>query len=164
MNANTQSRMVQLGLAALLGLGAVAVMTTASEVDASVNEVNPACSNANVVLSVGFDGNKDQELNRLRTFFENKRVWRVVGAEGPGPDDYQAGVAGKIQIRTWEVTARYNGGPEKAFTVHCGAGGTCNEIAKLWASEYKDWKPAPYLWCGDMNAVLSNPTVESPKP
>ncbi|MBM4357826.1 MAG: hypothetical protein FJ096_06925 [Deltaproteobacteria bacterium] len=164
MNAIKQSRQVQFGLAALLGLGAVAVMTTATQVDASVTEVSAACSNANVVLTVGSDGNKDIELGRIRRFLENKRVWRAYPACSDGdvcgdPNGYQHGAAGKVQIRTWDVGASYNGGPTKAFTLRCGAGGTCNEIAKLWASEHKDGKPVPYLFCGTDNAVLKTDSI-----
>ncbi|MBM4357825.1 MAG: hypothetical protein FJ096_06920 [Deltaproteobacteria bacterium] len=170
MNATTQSRKIHLGLAALLGLGAVAVMTTASEVDASSAETNPACSNANVVLSVGSDATKDQELGRIRRLLKNKPDWKAFAACNDGdvcadPNGYQHGVVGKVQIRTWDVSATYNGGPTKAFTVRCGAGATCNEIAKQWVSDHKDPKPAPFLWCGGDSAVLKTDSivVENPE-
>ncbi|MBM4357823.1 MAG: hypothetical protein FJ096_06910 [Deltaproteobacteria bacterium] len=167
MTQINHARGVQVGLAALLGLGAVAVMTTASNVDAAANEVSPLCSNANLVLSVGTESNKEEELNRIRRFLENKKVWVAYpecsdGGACADPNGYQTGVAGKVQIRTW-LASSYDGGPYRAFTLRCGAGGTCNEIAKLWTTEYKDWKPVPYLWCGDYHSYLRNPVVESPR-
>lgn len=162
MNAVKKSSKVQVGLATLLGLGAAALMATASsDVDAAVNEVSAACSNANVVLAGGFAAGMDSEWAKVRQFFANKRVWQVVATEG-GPDGFELGVAGKVQYRQWDVTARTAGGPEVVATVHCGAGGTCNEIGKLWAAEYKDQKPGPYLWCGDFHSVLGNPQPVAP--
>jgi hypothetical protein len=154
MNANKQSRKVQVGLAALLGLGAVAVMTTSSNVDAQVTEVSPACSNANAVLSVATPESAATQWEGIKTFFNNKRVWTY--------DGYQPGLAGKVELREWEIATPVPGGGTVALTVHCGAGGTCNEIAKLWMAEHKDWKPVVQMWCGDFNAVLKDGSARNP--
>ena len=161
------SRYIQFGLASILGLGSAALLTTASPADAALTEVSQACSNANVVLSVGAEGAKEEHLSRIRQFLFNKKVWVAYpecsdGGACADPFGYQTGVAGKVQIRTWNASPN-DGGSLRAYSLRCGAGGTCNEIAKLWASEYKNAMGEPHLWCGDYHSVLRNPVVESPR-
>ena len=150
MMSSVKSRKFQIGVAAAFVVGAAALMTTVKVADGAVTEVNPACSNATAVLLVGLAANKDESWRRITTFFENKRVWQL------GP--VVQGSGSPSQLTQWDVAAS-TGGPDAAFTVRCGAGGTCNEIAKLFGAEYKDMKPAPYVFCGD-SVMFSNPVAQ----
>lgn len=150
MKFSVKSRKFQLGVAAAFVVGAAAMVTTVKVADAAVTEVNPACSNATAVLLVGTKENAAESWTRVKSFFENKRVWLL------GP--MVQGSGSPSQLTQWDV-AQFPGGPDAAFTVRCGAGGTCNEIAKLFGSDYKDMKPSPYVFCGE-SVMFSNPVAQ----
>ncbi len=133
-----------------LGLGAAVCVIMTREVAAG-GEVSPACSNATAVLLVGVKADRATRWSEIKTFMANKVVWQL------GP--VQQGYASPSQLVEWDI-AQYAGGPDTGFTVRCGAGGTCNEIAKQFAAEHKDLKPAPYVFCGD-SAIFANPSPQN---
>jgi len=144
---NKRMMRVAVGMALGLGVGAAAIVANTREVAAG-GEVNPACSNATAVLLVGTKDNRASLWTDIRTFMANKRVWEL--------GQMNQGYGSPSQLTEWDI-AQYPGGPDTAFTVRCGSGATCNEIAKQYAAEHKDLKPAPYVFCGD-SPIFANPT------
>ncbi len=130
------------GFLAITGASASTVLAAKG----SVQETSPTCSNASAILLVGNSGDADVSMQRIRSFLEAKRVWTV--------GTVQPGIAGTVDLASWEVVNPRTTGPTNAWGVKCGSGGTCNEVAKAFADAYTDLTPAPFVLCGEMNAIL----------
>jgi hypothetical protein len=130
------------GLAAFVCVSASTVLAAKG----SVQETSPTCSNASAVLLTGNAVDADGATGRIRAFLEAKRVWTIGGV--------QPGVAGTVDLASWEVTNPKTVGPTNAWGVKCGSGGTCNEVAKAFADAHADLTPAPFVLCGEVNGIL----------
>ncbi|MBK8942059.1 MAG: hypothetical protein IPM79_31755 [Polyangiaceae bacterium] len=66
---------------------------------------------------------------------------------------------GEVAVVRYDVRHTYKGGPTVAYTVACGHGGTCNDVANEFRKEHPTLSPAPAVQCGDVSNVLINPQV-----
>ncbi len=136
--------------AAALSVAAVAFAGLASAEGAGVTEANPTCSSATALLLTG-DGNAEAERWALiRKLVAAEPKWRVVGEAPVNRVD-------EVAFTRFDVRHTYRGGPTAAYTVQCGHGGTCNEVAQAFRKEHPSLSPAPVVICGDPSHVLVNP-------
>lgn len=145
-------RKIALRIAAAFVFGSFAVCATSSVFAAkgTVTETKAECALATAVLLVGNSGDADTSWQRIRSFFDSKRVW-TVGSVKPG-------IAGECELVQWDVVNPRSTGPNAAYSARCGTGGTANEVAKAFLEAYPEMQPAPVVFCGDHQAVLTNPS------
>lgn len=130
----------------------VAIATTASADGGDVKEANETCYTATAIL-LGGDGNDEStRVDMIRRTIERGKKWTIV-SEPPNNR------WGEVALVKFDVKTPYKGGPTVAYTVQCGHGGTCNEVAKAFRKDYPTLTPAPVVTCGDVSAVLVNPQV-----
>ncbi|NUP07760.1 MAG: hypothetical protein HOW73_17065 [Polyangiaceae bacterium] len=142
---------IGLRVAAVVAFGSFAALATSSVfAGGTVTETKPECALATAVLLVGNGGDSDAHWQKIRGFLESQRVW-TIGSAKPG-------VAGEVELVQWDVVSPRTTGPQHAFSVRCGTGGTCNNVAQGFLKAYPEVQPAPVVFCGDQQAVLSNPT------
>jgi hypothetical protein len=131
-------------------LAALALSGLASAEGAGVTEANPTCSTATALLLTG-DGNAEPERWAvIRKVVSAEPKWRIV-AEAP------VNRVEEVAFTRFDVRHTYKGGPTAAYTVQCGHGGTCNEVAQAFRKENPALSPAPVVICGDPSNVLVNP-------
>lgn len=121
--------------------------------DGPVKTTVDHCSNAYAIL--GWSEQADS------------KVWEKMGwAMHTHPhleitSDLQKGVVQKATFRQYGVRG-YDGAV--AYVMHCGHGGTCNDIATRYFRWYKR-HGIPAVYCGPLPGILENPTTPSiPKP
>lgn len=131
--------------AAVVTVGAFGAVFASTVFAGNVTETKPECQNATALLLGGTNENADNQMSRIRSFFENKKVW-TVGSAKPG-------VSGEVGLVSYDVAYPAKGGPTQVFGCECGAGGTCNEVAKAFAAVNPD--SAPMVFCGE-TVMLTN--------
>lgn len=139
-----------LAAATTLVLAAVALAGRASAERAGVTEANPTCSTATALLLTGDGSAESERWALIRKLVSAEPKWRVV-AEAP------VNRVEEVAFTRFDVRHTYKGGPTAAYTVQCGHGGTCNEIAQAFRKEHPTLSPAPVVICGDPSNVLVNP-------
>lgn len=141
---------IRIAAVATFGCFAAVGASSAMADKGSVTETKAECALATAVLLVGNSSDAETSWTRIRSFLEAKKVW-TVGAAQPG-------VAGTCEPVQWDVVNPRTTGPNAAYSCRCGSGGTCNEIAKAFLDAYPEMQPAPVVFCGDLQNVLSNPS------
>jgi hypothetical protein len=125
--------------------------TTASRADFKLTEAPEACSNAHALLLASLSTDKAAIWGSIRhAATGDKDKWQIV-------DDYEPGVAVKLSLREYD-TKNHEGGT--AYVVHCGHGGTCNSLAKVWFDKH----PTSYstkVYCGPLPGSIDNPRPPS---
>ncbi len=111
---------------------------------------NPTCGHATAILLVGDGQSGDQRWDMIRKVVATKREWTV-------SDTAQASTVGSVALVGYTIKHTYKGGPTVAYTVECGHGGTCNDVANEFAKTYPQQTPAPAVFC-DVSNILENPT------
>lgn len=140
-------------IAAVAAIGAFAAVgaSTVANAKGSVTETKPECALATAVLLVGNSADSEISWTRIQSFLDAKKVWT--------PASTVPGVAGTYEKVQWDVINPRTTGPNAAYSVRCGSGGTCNEIAKAFLDAYPEMLPAPVVFCGDLQNVLTNPST-----
>jgi hypothetical protein len=136
---------------ALAGAGLVGVALMAHADGSKATQVaNPTCSHATAILLVGDGQNGELRWDMIRKVVATKREWAV-------SDAAQASTVGSVALVGYAIKHTYKGGPTVAYTVECGHGGTCNDVANEFAKTYPQQTPAPAVFC-DVSNILENPT------
>lgn len=91
-------------------------------------------------------------MGMIRELLGKSSKWTVV-SEPP------VNRVGEVAVVRFDVKHTYKGGPTVAYTVQCGHGGTCNDVANEFRKEHPTLTPAPAVQCGDVSNVLVNPQV-----
>lgn len=117
-----------------------------------VKEADATCRTATAILLPGDASAEELALKKIHAVLAKSDKWKQVDAI---PTDR----VGDVAIVRWDVKSTYRGGPSVAYTVACGHGGTCNDVANAFRSENPALTPAPVVQCGDVSNVLVNPTV-----
>jgi hypothetical protein len=115
-----------------------------------VQEANATCSHATAILLVGDGQSGDARWSMIRKVVASKREWVV-------SDSAQPSTVGSVALTTYTIKHTYKGGPTVAYTVDCGHGGTCNDVANEFAKTFPAETPAPAVFC-DVSNLLENPT------
>jgi hypothetical protein len=138
-------------------LSASAVATLAFVVSGAVRagdvkEADPTCRTATAILLTGDASSEADNMNRIREVVRGHSDWKVVDAPPEGR-------VGDVALVAFDVKHTYKGGPTAAFTVQCGHGGTCNDVALKFRERYPSLSPTPVVQCGDITNMLVNPRV-----
>jgi hypothetical protein len=133
-----------------LVLATLALGASASAQGGGVTEANPTCSSATAVLLTGDGNDEAARWSMIRKAIGTLPKLKLVGE---APRDRIEEVA----LVRFDVRHTYAGGPTAAYTVQCGHGGTCNEVAQAFRKEFPAMTPAPVVLCGDVGHVLTNP-------
>lgn len=136
---------------ALLSVPAVLAVTQA-HADGDVKEADATCYTATAILLPGDGSDEQLRVDMIRKVLESNRSWTIV-SEPP------QNRVGEVAIVKFDVKNTYRGGPTVAYTVQCGHGGTCNDVAKEFRVKHPKITPAPVVQCGDVSNVLVNPQV-----
>ncbi len=140
-------------LAALLLLSVPATLVVArAHADGDVKEADATCYTATAILLPGDGSDEALRVDMIRKVLESNRSWTIV-TEPP------QNRVGEVAIVKFDVKSTYRGGPTVAYTVQCGHGGTCNDVAKEFRAKHPKITPAPVVQCGDVSNVLVNPQV-----
>jgi hypothetical protein len=110
-----------------------------------------ACSEAVALLSGSAAGDHERHWQAIGGVVRKNKLYEIV-------DDMPRNVVGKVAFRQWEVRNAKGGAPTITYAAHCGHGGTCNQLAKEFREAYPQMSPAPVVHCGDVSAVLTNPS------
>jgi hypothetical protein len=138
-------------VAALLSLSAIGLAAAGSAAaDGAVKEADPTCTMATAVLLLGDGSDANVRWDMIRKVLATNPSW-VVGTEA------QRGTVGSVAMTQWNVRYPYKGGPTQAYTVQCGHGGTCNDIAKAFAKTFPQLQPGPAV-VGDATAMFDSPS------
>ena len=133
-------------------VASLSLAVTSALADGGVKEADATCSTATAILLTG-DGSDDAaRASMIRKVIEDKRAWTIV-------DTPPTNRVGEVTIVRFDVKHTYKGGPTAAYTVQCGHGGTCNDVAKEFRAKHPQVTPAPAVQCGDVSNVLVNPQV-----
>lgn len=136
---------------AVLALGAgVAVTAGVAQADGAVKDADATCYTATAVLLSG-DGNNEDLLWGL--------IHKVVDGRWTKVSEAPSNRVGEIALTRFDVKYRYQGGPAYVYTVQCGHGGTCNDVAHKFNEAYPQIQPAPQVHCGDLSYFFGNPTA-----
>lgn len=133
-------------------VSALAFLASSAVRAGDVKEADPTCRTATAILLTGDSSSEADNMNRIREVVRGHADWKVVDA----PPD---GRVGDVALVAFDVKYPYKGGPTAAFTVQCGHGGTCNEVALKFRERYPTLSPVPVVQCGDITNVLVNPRV-----
>ncbi|MFO0617625.1 MAG: hypothetical protein U0414_33835 [Polyangiaceae bacterium] len=137
-------------VAAVLTFGAaIAVTASVAHADGDVKEADATCYTATAILVPG-DGNNEELLWGL--------IHKVVDGRWTQVSDAPSNRVGEIALTRFDVKYRYQGGPSYVYTVQCGHGGTCNDVAHKFREAYPQIQPAPQVHCGDLSYFFGNPT------
>lgn len=136
--------------AALLSMPVLCALGTASADD--VKEANPTCYTATAVLLPGDGSDEALRVEMIRKVLAKNSAWTIV-SEPPNNR------VGEVVIVKFDVKHTYRGGPTVAYTVQCGHGGTCNDVAKEFRAQHPTITPTPAVQCGDVSNMLVNPQV-----
>lgn len=117
-----------------------------------VKEANPTCRTATAILLTGDGSDEEARVQKIRDVLRKSSEWKQVDAV---PENR----VGDVAIVRFDIKNTYKGGPTVAYTVQCGHGGTCNDVANAFRTENPTISPAPVVQCGDVSVVLSNPSV-----
>ncbi len=131
---------------------AVAALSTNALADGGVKEADATCYSATAILLPGDGANEEARLQLIRNVLSTNSAWTRV-------DQVPQNRVGEVAIVKYDVRSAYKGGPSVVYTVACGHGGTCNDVAKRFNEKHPEIKPAPAVHCGDLSAVLTNPQV-----
>ena len=135
-------------LVAMAALAAAAFVTTARAGD--VKEADASCNTATAVLLTG-DGNDDAgRWQKIREVVSSNKAWTVVR-------DAPNNRVGDVALTRFDIKHTFKGGPTVAYTVQCGHGGTCNDVANKFREKFPTMTPVPVVHCGDVSNVLTNP-------
>ncbi len=144
------SKLRRPALAALVLAGAVASLTVRAGAD-DVKEADRTCYTATAVLLTG-DGNEEaSRWTKIREVLASDKHWTEV-------DRAPENRVGEAALTRFDIRHTYQGGPTHAYTVQCGHGGTCNDIARKFREKFPQFSPAPVVQCGDVSNMLTNPT------
>ena len=117
-----------------------------------VKEADATCYSATAILLAGDGSHEEAYVARIRETLKSDTRWTVVD---PPPQNR----VGEVTIVKFDVKSTYKGGPTVAYTVQCGHGGTCNDVANKFREKNPTINPAPQVHCGDLSNVLVNPQV-----
>ncbi len=117
-----------------------------------VKEADATCYTATAILSAGDGQNEAAHVTRIRETLAADKRWTVV-------DNPPQNRVGEVAVVRFDVKHTFKGGPTVAYTVQCGHGGTCNDIANKYREKNPTLSPAPVVQCGDVSNVLVNPQV-----
>ena len=134
---------------AALGFGGVALLP-ADGMAGDVKEANATCMSATALLIVSDGADDDKPWRTIRNVIRSNKNWTIV----PAPE---SNVTDRIALTRWTIKHTYKGGPTTAYTVQCGHGGTCNEVARRFAERFPQGAPAPSVHC-DVSNLLESPT------
>ncbi|MFO0550587.1 MAG: hypothetical protein U0271_19490 [Polyangiaceae bacterium] len=137
---------------ALAALPTFAVLASASAESAAVKEANATCMTATAVLLTGDGADEATRVDMMRKAISTNRAWTLV-SERPNNR------VGDVALAKSDIKHTYRGGPTVAYTVLCGHGGTCNDVAKKFRELYPTLSPAPVVECGDVEFMLSAPQI-----
>ncbi|MBK6519974.1 MAG: hypothetical protein IPG04_39045 [Polyangiaceae bacterium] len=144
------ARSLVLALLGPIAIGVVAL--TASAEGEKVKEADATCMTATAILIPSDGADEPARVEMIRKVLAKNNKWSVVG-EPP------VNRVGEVAVVRYDVRHTYKGGPTVAYTVACGHGGTCNDVANEFRKEHPTLSPAPAVQCGDVSNVLINPQV-----
>ncbi len=119
---------------------------------AAVKEANETCYTATAILLPGDGSTEDVRLSLIRNVLDANPNWTKVDAI---PENR----VGDVALVKYDIKSPQKGGPTVVYTVACGHGGTCNDVAKKFNEKHSEIKPEPVVLCGDLSHVLTNPQV-----
>ncbi len=133
-----------------VGAPLVLLLVGAHAIAGDVKEADATCHTATAILLTG-DGSDDATRWRtIREVVAKNRAWTVV-REAP------SNRVGEVALTRFDIKHTFKGGPTVAYTVQCGHGGTCNDVANKFRAEHPNVSPAPVVQCGDLGHMLTNP-------
>ncbi len=105
------------------------------------------CANAHAVLVASKSGQHDYIWGEIgKTVRSKPQSFQVV-------DEYEPGVVQRVSFTQYDLKYVEGG---TAYVAHCGHGGTCNALAKLFVETHPDWY-ASEVFCGQVPEALVNP-------
>ena len=140
-----------LGALIVLSVPVVASLPSTVVARGTVQEAVPSCMDATAVLLVGDGSDGDKRWAMIQSVIEQARVWTVTNEMKPG-------IGGTVTFTQYNITNPQKSGPTTAYTVRCGEGQTCNEVAKTFLDRYPEMTPAPFVLCGEENNILNSPS------
>lgn len=137
-------------LASVALLTAAASLTVRAGAD-DVKEADRTCYTATALLLTGDGNDEASRWSKIREVLASDRHWTEV-------DRAPENRVGEAALTRFDIRHTYRGGPTHAYTVQCGHGGTCNDIARKFREKFPQFSPAPVVQCGDVGNMLTNPT------
>jgi hypothetical protein len=130
----------------LLALATIPVLARAGD----VKEADRTCRTATAVLLTGDGADDASRWSKIREVLATNSEWKIVNDP---PEDR----VGDVALRRWDIKHTFKGGPTVAYSVMCGHGGTCNDVAVKFREKFPTLSPVPVVQCGDVSNVLTNP-------
>jgi hypothetical protein len=131
-------------LAASVALAAVPALA------GDVKEADATCHTVTAILLTGDGGDEASRWSKIREVVSANRKLTVV-REAP------QNRVGEVALTRFDIKHTFKGGPTVAYTVQCGHGGTCNDVANEFRAKFPSLTPAPVVQCGDVSHMLTNP-------
>ncbi len=131
-------------------LGAAALAIALPTLAGDVKEADATCHTATAILVTGDGGDEDSRWSKIREVVSANKKLTVV-REAP------TNRVGEVALTRFDIKHTFKGGPTVAYTVQCGHGGTCNDVAKEFHAKFPSLTPVPVVQCGDVSNVLTNP-------
>ncbi len=128
----------------------VSVVSLSSLRAGDVKEADKSCHTATAVLLTGNGAAEDGHWQKIREVVSSNKAWTVV-REAP------QNRVGEVAFTRFDIKHTFKGGPTAAYTVQCGHGGTCNDVAIAFREKHPTLSPVPVVHCGDVSNVLTNP-------
>jgi hypothetical protein len=115
-----------------------------------VKEADRSCRTATAILLTGDGADDASRWNMIREVLATNSEWKVV-------TDPPVDRVGEVALRRFDIKHTFKGGPTVAYTVVCGHGGTCNDVAVKFREKFPTMTPVPVVQCGDVGNMLTNP-------
>ncbi|NUO48077.1 MAG: hypothetical protein HOV80_04390 [Polyangiaceae bacterium] len=131
-------------------LGAAALAFALPTLAGDVKEADATCHTATAILLTGDGNSEDAHWSKIREVVSANKKLTVV-REAP------TNRVGEVALTRFDIKHTFKGGPTVAYTVQCGHGGTCNDVAKEFHTKFPTLTPVPVVQCGDVSNVLTNP-------
>lgn len=115
-----------------------------------VKEADRSCRTATAILLTGDGADDTSRWSKIREVLATNGEWKIVNEP---PVDR----VGEVALRRFDIKHTFKGGPTVAYTVVCGHGGTCNDVAVKFREKFPTMTPVPVVQCGDVGNMLTNP-------
>lgn len=138
-------------MAALITAASAVAAATAADGPKGARTANATCFTATAILLVGDGSDHERAWSMIRQVAQSNKRWTIV-------PEMQPNTVGTLALVQFDVKHQYKGGPTTAYAVQCGHGGTCNEVAVAFAAKHPTIQPPPFVQCGDVSHMLTNPT------